>query len=134
MLFYSNTFTTNAAYYDTSVISVRIQSADIFTESISDSTLKCYGVRFQENTFTKNFGCPAFGGPTINLECYDPDVASLDDKDQLTLNLAPTSALIDGWTYFDYSTLTASSITTYTYDSTTISIDLYKIDFNANTF
>ena len=75
-----NTFTQNAAYFDTVGVVVRIKATGLFTSSMSTSAIMCYGVKFQENTFEKNFGCPAFGGPTISVECYDPTVSTPEDS------------------------------------------------------
>eukprot|EP00347_Sterkiella_histriomuscorum_P002765 403366887 len=133
-IIYKNTFTKNAAYYDTVGIQLRIQTSNLFQESISDSTLKCTGITVEENSFTYNFGCPAFTGPTLSVECYDPTVASIDERDKLRMNVQISSALIDEYTYTDYSALTATDIHTYSYNSIDIHVDYKKMIIKGNLF
>eukprot|EP00347_Sterkiella_histriomuscorum_P024040 403332515 len=133
-IIYKNTFTKNAAYYDTVGIQLRIQTSNLFQESISDSTLKCTGITVEENSFTYNFGCPAFTGPTLSVECYDPTVASIDERDKLRMNVQISSALIDEYTYTDYSALTATDIHTYSYNSIDIQVYYKKFILKGNNF
>lgn len=50
------------------------------------------------------------------------------------MNLVVSSTLISEYTYLDYSTLTATDIQTYTYNSTAISVDYKRVLITENVF
>jgi hypothetical protein len=108
--------------------------------------LFCTGYHFEGNTFTKNFGCPRYGGAVIKMECLDTTDSSSQANDQIT-GLGLTSAYQSSW-YYSSATYTPALFGAQSYSYTgagtgtdsvlhtvrSVNPDLKRVTFKSNVF
>ena len=71
MLVNSNTFISNAGYFDSSVLLIRGRADNLYASLPVDGKMPCGGLEISDNYFEHNFGCTKVGGALIDLKCID---------------------------------------------------------------
>ncbi|CDW84918.1 UNKNOWN [Stylonychia lemnae] len=123
-----NTFTQNAAYFQTVGIHIRMKSTKQNQIPITNSSLYCTGISIQQNYFEKNFGCAIYGGSIINIECYNPSSSSsFGVQDDLNKNAAVDLTIQSYYKNFDFQTISVQNVVHIEYNGDKLFIDLYNV-------